>query len=167
MKTVLGKLNKVAYYYLMIILLLGLLFFNELEKRSVYILFGFVLILFSFTIWLLFQRLKQIPRSTEHLVIIFFCIGLLIFCIILSYANFYHLIYELRGKLAFRGSSLHANDFIYYSITTFTTTGYGDITSVGLISNMIAASEMLMGYTISTVIMGVIATKVYQTNESK
>jgi len=166
MKTFISKLDKRIYYLIMVILLFCLLFFNQLRKGWAYILFVLVLILFSLSIWLLFQLLMQIPKSTKPLRTIFFCISLLILSVIFAYANFYHLLYELRGKVAFQGSSLKANDFIYYSITTFTTTGYGDITSIGPITNMIAASEMLMGYTISTVIMGVIATKIYQSNSN-
>ncbi|UAL50236.1 hypothetical protein K8L98_13220 [Metabacillus dongyingensis] len=48
---------------------------------------------------------------------------------------------------------------MYYSITTFTTTGFGDITSIGVISNMIAASEMLIGFIISTLFMAIITSK--------
>ena len=164
MKKFIRKLDKGIYYLIMVILLFCLLFFNQLAKGWAYILLVLVLILFSLTIWLLFQLLMQIPKSAKTLRMIVFCISQLILCVIFSYANFYHLLYELRGKVAFQGSSLKANDFIYYSVTTFTTTGYGDITSIGPISNMVAASEMLMGYTISTVIMGVIATKIYQSN---
>jgi voltage-gated potassium channel len=160
--TVINAKN-VVYFFIMNILVFGLLFINDIHKEWVYVLFGLVLVIMMFLIWLLFHLVKQITKSKEKLVTIFVCIGLPIFCVILSYSNLYHLIYELKGKTAFSSSTLHPNDFIYYSVATFTTTGFGDITSVGPISNMIAASEMLTGFTFSTVIMGVVATKIYQT----
>jgi len=46
---------------------------------------------------------------------------------------------------------------IYFSITTFTTTGYGDITP-GPLLRLVAAAEMLVGYTI----FGVFVTGTYQ-----
>ncbi|WP_160718865.1 potassium channel family protein [Bacillus sp. USDA818B3_A] len=167
LKLKLFNFNKVILYILMNLLLFCLLFFPVKEKELIYLFLVIVFIIYLLTFWYLFLFIKQVPKTDDSLISIIFFIGLLLFSIILSYANLYQLIFELRGKIAFKGTSLKANDFLYYSITTFTTTGYGDITSIGPISNLIAASEMLIGYAINTTILGIIATKIYQTEISK
>jgi len=53
---------------------------------------------------------------------------------------------------------LSAIDSVYFSITTFTTTGYGDIYPISNSAKMLVASEMILGYILSTFIMAIEAT---------
>ncbi|WP_420812928.1 ion channel [Peribacillus acanthi] len=80
---------------------------------------------------------------------------------LITYANLYFQVYKLYGKKAFTfsGNKLSGNDFIYYSITSFTTTGFGDITSIGAITNILAASEMILGMITNTIFMAILTSK--------
>jgi hypothetical protein len=64
----------------------------------------------------------------------------------LIFGNLYHLIFRLEGDAAFNG--LRAPDikeFLYFSFTTLTTVGYGDISPAIPASRSIANIEALIG----------------------
>lgn len=148
----------VALNFVMIGLLLAETFFHmNIPAILLFILFVLLIV----CIYLLFEFIVSIPKSEESLQSIFAGSGLLMSLIITTYANLYLQVYRMKGKKAFKfsGEELSGNDFMYYSITTFTTTGFGDITSIGVISNMIAASEMLIGFIISTLFMAILTSK--------
>ncbi|AFQ44370.1 Ion channel [Desulfosporosinus meridiei DSM 13257] len=89
----------------------------------------------------------------EHKKLVFPKIILLSIILVLGYANFY---YKLSRDLAHAfkdGMILSAIDSVYFSITTFTTTGYGDIYPITNTAKMFVASEMILGYILSTIIM--------------
>jgi voltage-gated potassium channel len=126
-----------------------------------FILFIALLIMLLICLYFLFEFIITIPKTEESLQNIFTGSGFLLTLIITTYANLYMQIYQIKGEKSFKfsGKKLSGDDFLYYSITTFTTTGFGDITSIGVISNMIAASEMLIGFIISTLFMAIITSK--------
>jgi voltage-gated potassium channel len=68
----------------------------------------------------------------------------------LLYANLYKKFVDL---LISNHPPISKIDLLYYSITTFTTTGYGDIYPIGNITKVLAASEMVVGYLFSTIII--------------
>ncbi|RFU67903.1 two pore domain potassium channel family protein [Peribacillus saganii] len=119
-----------------------------------------ILVLIS-CLLLLFEFIIYIPQTGANLKNISIGSGLLLSLTILTYANLYYLIYRIKGEKAFSftGENLSGDDFLYYSITTFTTTGYGDITSIGIFSNALAASEMLIGMITNSILMAVITAK--------
>ncbi|TDL83082.1 ion channel [Peribacillus frigoritolerans] len=125
------------------------------------ILFAALLVMLLICLYFLFEFIISIPKTEESLQSIFTGSGLLITLIITTYANLFMQIYRIKGEKSFKfsGKELSGDDFLYYSITTFTTTGFGDITSIGVLSNMIAASEMLIGFIISTLFMAIITSK--------
>ena len=157
-----GKLYKYfSLNVLVILLLIVSSIFNMKGRVVIYVLLVILILLLIFCIYLLIEFVILIPNTTARLTNICIGSGLLLSLILTTYANLYLQIYQLRGDkaFAFTGKHLSGDDFLYYSITTFTTTGFGDITSIGLISNALAASEMLMGMISNTILMAILTSK--------
>ncbi|MFC0271399.1 ion channel [Metabacillus herbersteinensis] len=157
--------EKLYIYLFLNFMVAGLLIANSFLGSNrefwIYILCVLLLLVFIICLYLLIEFIILIPTTDARLINI--CLGssLLLSLILLTYSNLYYLIYLIKGKKAFSfsGDHLSGNDFLYYSITTFTTTGYGDITSIGIFSNSIAASEMLIGMISNTILMAIITSK--------
>lgn len=146
---------------LVILLLIVTSVFNIKGRVVVYVLLVILMLLLIFCVYLLIEFVILIPNTKACLTNICIGSGLLLSLILATYANLYLQVYQLKGDkaFAFTGKHLSGDDFLYYSITTFTTTGYGDITSIGLISNALAASEMLVGMISNTILMAVLTAK--------
>ncbi|PLR68706.1 ion channel [Bacillus sp. UMB0893] len=154
--------KKLFIYVALNLVMIALLLAETFLHMNIPVFFLFILfVLLSVCIYLLFEFIISIPKTEESLQSIFTGSGLLISLIITTYANLYLQVYRMKGEKAFKfsGEELSGNDFMYYSITTFTTTGFGDITSIGMLSNIIAASEMLTGFIISTLFMALLTSK--------
>ncbi|TYR80633.1 two pore domain potassium channel family protein [Priestia megaterium] len=157
--------KKLYMYFFLNMLVVALLIFTSTfkikEGIGFTVLVGALVFLLLICMYLLIEFIILIPTSPASIKNI--CIGsiLLLTLILMTYASLYLHVYRAKGKKAFvfTGESLSVNDFLYYSITTFTTTGYGDITSIGIISNILAASEMLMGFITSTILMAILTAK--------
>lgn len=124
----------------------------------------------SFIIILILNFILSLGLLTKEIIhrvqIRFFSskIILLIVALVLGYADFY---FELsRNHLhAFKDDIvLSAIDSLYFSITTFTTTGYGDIYPVSNSVKMYVASEMVLGYIVSSFIVAILVTKFLNEN---
>lgn len=77
------------------------------------------------------------------------------FILIISiYANLYN-----KYSTFFNKDNISRAEIVYYSITTFTTTGYGDIYPTHNITRLIASSEMIFGYLFSGVILALFVSK--------
>jgi hypothetical protein len=64
----------------------------------------------------------------------------------LIFALLYHIIFLLYGQSAFRGLiNFERSEFMYFSLTTLTTVGYGDITPVNQFARSLANLEALNG----------------------
>ena len=64
----------------------------------------------------------------------------------LIFAILYHIIFLLDGQSAFRGlMNYERSEFMYFSLTTLTTVGYGDITPVNQFARSLANLEALNG----------------------
>src|SRR5205085_3041411 len=78
-------------------------------------------------------------------------------CIYLLAGIFFSYIYRvvdlLEGQFFAQKANAPAVDFIYFSFTTLTTTGYGDFTAGTSLGRMLAISEALVGqiYLVSVV----------------
>lgn len=62
---------------------------------------------------------------------------------------------------------LSAVDSIYFSITTFTTTGYGDIYPISNCAKMFVVSEIILGYIVSTFAMAMLVLTFIDTDTKK
>ena len=89
----------------------------------------------------IFARRFLSPRSPYKTFAGFCVLGFFIFDMIIAYANIYRSFGLVDGSVAV--TSLR--DFIYFSIITWTTVGYGDIRP-SPDSRIFAASEALLGY---------------------
>jgi len=64
----------------------------------------------------------------------------------LIFALAYHSVYLLNGEMAFKGlSSSDRKEFMYFSLTTLTTVGYGDISPALPVNRSLANLEALIG----------------------
>lgn len=158
--------KKKLYVYFFLTILVSFLFmvnsFLNIEKKVLnYCILAVLILMLFICIFLLIEFIRLIPKTTSSLTNICIGSGLLLCLFLITYANLYFQVYRLKGENAFNftGDRLSGNDFLYFSITTFTTTGYGDITSIGLISNVLAASEMLIGMISNTILMAIITSK--------
>jgi|GEM_PF-6507721 len=162
--TRLFKRRQLLLYVLLDLSLIAILAFGELlfQRTAAWIghtaLWICVLILAT-GIYFVAVFIVSIPAAGTTLRPIAAGLALLIAHVLLAYAAIYLMLYQVYGSRAFTGETLTAADFLYYSITTFTTTGYGDITSIHALSNAAAASEMLVGFLTSTVLMAVMVGK--------
>ena len=83
----------------------------------------------------------------EPIRVVNFSIILILICALLYFftgISFEGKMYHFDSQLSFAENSSHFFTCIYYSVVTFTTLGYGDITPVG-ISRFIAATEAFSG----------------------
>ena len=72
-------------------------------------------------------------------VVVYLLIGLI-------FASLYHSVYLLNGETAFKGlSSSDRKEFMYFSLTTLTTVGYGDISAAIASARSLANLEGLLG----------------------
>ncbi|WP_417415376.1 ion channel [Hoeflea sp.] len=81
---------------------------------------------------------------------------------------YYAILYYDAIKVSFSGTGLDEKspmiDAIYYSIVTWTTLGYGDITPMAHMK-LVAASQALVGYGYSGMLIGVATALLLQQNE--
>jgi hypothetical protein len=72
---------------------------------------------------------------------------------IASYAFIYFLIDEAPGTRTFL-------DYLYFSVVTFATVGYGDIVITSTIGKLIVISEILLGYLMGGLLVAILAKRV-------
>jgi voltage-gated potassium channel len=160
--------SKPLHVYAIVITFLLLLLYWEtvtgvkaaaLFKGWLWVVFSFSVITIPISVWLIVQFIISIPETNVSFRRVAEASLLLIGIIILSYANLYHQSYHLFGSGTFSGASLTGGDFLYYSITTFTSTGYGDISPLTLLAKGASATEMMIGYFSGTVFMAILVWK--------
>lgn len=148
-------LNYFQYHIYMSIFLVASinLFFN---KKVFFIVVIFLIITLLNTVrivkWLVDCNNKNFYFISLYLIESFFII-------IVLYANIYKNFDSLFSK-----EKLSIVDAIYYSITTFTTTGYGDIYPIHDITKIIVNSEMIIGYFFSAIVVAIIVSKFLDIN---
>jgi hypothetical protein len=95
--------------------------------------------------------------------------GILVYLLIsLVFAFLYESVYLLQGNASFKGLSLaDRKEFMYFSLVTLTTVGYGDITPAIVIARSLANLEALIGQLYPAILIAGIVTKVLEskTNE--
>lgn len=85
--------------------------------------------------------------------------------IVLVFADLYYFIF-LNDKTGSFKSFNNGFDALYYSVTTFTTTGYGDISAVSNWAKGITMLEMIVSYFVVTVVMALLVSQFLKVAES-
>ncbi|GIM29315.1 hypothetical protein CPJCM30710_19810 [Clostridium polyendosporum] len=156
--------NHLLSYFQYHIIMLMILFVSIkylMDKVPIY----YTLFFLIFTILNIVRTVKWLINSNKTN---FYFISLYLvesfFVIVTSYANLYGIFNNLFSK-----DALTLVDTMYYSITTITTTGYGDIYPTCSITKFIAASEMLIGYFYGAIVIAIIVSKFIEiaNNEKK
>ena len=81
----------------------------------------------------------------------------------LVFALLYQSVYQLQGDASFKGLSLaDRKEFMYFSLVTLTTVGYGDITPAAVIARSLANFESLIGQLYPAILIAGIVTKVME-----
>lgn len=107
---------------------------------------------------------ELIKRDQSKL--LFTKIILLSIVLVIGYADFYFKLSRNYSNI-FKGDIiLSVVDSVYFSVTTFTTTGYGDISPVSHIAKMFVASEMIIGYIVSIFTMAMLVIKFIDSDSS-
>jgi hypothetical protein len=90
--------------------------------------------------------------------------GILVYLLIsLVFALLYQSVYQLQGDASFKGLSLaDRKEFMYFSLVTLTTVGYGDITPAIVITRSLANFEALIGQLYPAILIAGIVTRVLE-----
>jgi len=123
-----------------------MLFYSELYETNVAIqlLADFFMIwYFALLAWVVLKRIfYKGPISVHRIqgsIVLYLLIGFL-------FSNIFHVLYLLYADAAFKGLGIGSKDeFLYFSFTTLTTVGYGDITPAMDYSRSMANMEALIG----------------------
>ena len=63
-----------------------------------------------------------------------------------SFSSLFHIVYTLDGQGTFRGMENYSRtEFMYFSLTTLTTVGYGDISPINTVARSLSNLESLIG----------------------
>jgi ion channel len=144
------------FIFLLVLLTLfyiAMTFFGH-EKHSYY--WAGALVLISITkIFLLvshtFKKLDSLIENNHSFNHLLLLLGAIITIIVISFAIDYLCVLEIYPK-AFSGIQSEApllfrfTNLLYFSIVTFTTVGYGDITPVNSVSKLITVFEMITAF---------------------
>lgn len=83
-----------------------------------------------------------------------------------AFGLLYHGIYMLNGPLAFKGLvNFHRAEFMYFSMTTLTTLGFGDITPVNVFARLCSNLEALNGQLYPAILIARLVSMEFATNK--
>lgn len=143
--------NVLFFSALILLIIVGDFFTNFLPVFFIIILIAYFFLslgLLGNEIILKNQKKLLIPKIT-----------LLSIILVIGYADLYFKLSRNYSNIFKDNMILSAIDSVYFSITTFTTTGYGDIYPISNIAKMFVASEMILGYILSAFIMAILVIK--------
>jgi hypothetical protein len=183
----LGRLLFMIFYFLF--LSSGINFLNKKNKTSIVLLL--IVAPFGILVLDIFFNLRWLTLAVD-LFIIFYCVWLgsiiltrtfskghitsnrvlgAIIVYLLSgfiFAMFYHIIYLLRGPSAFNGLiTFQRTEFMYFSVTTLTTLGYGDITPVNVFARSLSNLEALNGQLYPAILIARLVSMEFTTTREK
>jgi len=96
--------------------------------------------------------------------------GAIVMYLLLSYVftMIYHSIYLLEGEAAFKGlSASDRKEFMYFSLTTLTTVGYGDITPAIASTRSLANLEALVGQLYPAILIARLVSMEFESSKVK
>jgi hypothetical protein len=90
--------------------------------------------------------------------------GIVVYLLIsLVFALLYQSVYQLQGEASFKGLGVaDRKEFMYFSLVTLTTVGYGDITPAVVIARSLSNFESLIGQLYPAILIAGIVTKVME-----
>jgi hypothetical protein len=123
-----------------------LVLFSEFFIKSAWLKAGIDVLITLYCIWLGAVVLKRTfsmghvtVNRVQGAVVVYLLLGLV-------FAFMYHGIYLLNGIYSFNGlTTRQRTEFVYFSLTTLTTMGYGDITPVNVFARSLSNLEALIG----------------------
>ena len=123
-----------------------LILVSEIFFELPWLTLGVDLFIILYCIWLGFIILKR-TFSRGHITINRVQGAIVVYLLSgFAFGLLYHSIYLLNGPLAFKGLvNFHRAEFMYFSMTTLTTLGYGDITPVNVFARLFSNLEALNG----------------------
>ncbi|MEX6691031.1 potassium channel family protein [Danxiaibacter flavus] len=84
------------------------------------------------------------------------------------FALLYHSIFLLKGEIAFKGlSSADRKEFMYFSLVTLTTVGYGDISPALPFSRSLANLEALIGQLYPAILIARLVSMEFESSRTK
>jgi voltage-gated potassium channel len=136
--------------------------------HGIYIQILDLIVLFGVTIGIVYEWFKILTRLTIKQAVLF------MLCIVIQVVELFALSFYIifcfdEASFVVSGADIahtskqllhHGYEFLYYSVTTFTGTGYGDVTPVSAIAKEFASCEMLAGWIISTLMMALLGSKI-------
>ena len=86
----------------------------------------------------------------------------------LIFASLYHSIYLLNSEAAFKGlSSADRKEFMYFSLTTLTTVGYGDISAAIASGRSLSNLEALIGQLYPAILIARLVSMEFESSKNK
>jgi hypothetical protein len=84
------------------------------------------------------------------------------------FALLYHSVYLLKGEISFKGlTSSDRKEFMYFSLTTLTTVGYGDISPALPFNRSLANLEALIGQLYPAILIARLVSMEFESSRSK
>jgi hypothetical protein len=138
-------------------------FFNSVPFE---ILDDFIVVLYCLMLsWVVLIRTFSDGPVTIHriqgAIVVYLLIGLV-------FASLYHSIYLLNGETAFKGlDSSDRKEFMYFSLTTLTTVGYGDISAAIASGRSLSNLEALIGQLYPAILIARLVSMEFESSKSK
>jgi len=159
-----AKLRVVIIFMLILLLLLGSDFF--FTSVSLGVLDDSITVVYCIMLgWVVLLRTFSDGPVTIHriqgAVVVYLLISFL-------FALLYHSIYLLNTETAFKGlNSFDRKEFMYFSLTTLTTVGYGDITPGLSSTRSLANLEGLIGQLYPAILIARLVSMEFESSKSK
>jgi hypothetical protein len=138
------------------------------KTQGIYIQLLDLVVLFAATAGIVYEWFKVLPRVTIKQAALFM-LSIVIQVVELFALAFYLIVSFNPTSFVVPGRDQAAvqpfrygYEFLYYSITTFTGTGYGDVTPASGLAKEFASCEMLVGWIMSTLMMALLGSKISQ-----
>ena len=136
------------------------------KSVSFEILDDFIVVLYCIllSVVVLLRTFSKGPVTIHRIqgaVVVYLLIGLI-------FASLYHSIYLLNGEAAFKGlSSADRKEFMYFSLTTLTTVGYGDISAAIASGRSLSNFEALIGQLYPAILIARLVSMEFESSKNK